>query len=475
MKRISLLIILFVFVNNSLLAQNSKCDCSLVFDDLIEKLEQNYIGLAHLRVENQDDVYEKRKMEFKEKVADLNSADCTKYLQQFLGYFQDGHLFAFELPDYPENKIDAVRRKIKGNRIEIETILRTLEYEKDIVEKNGLDGIIGTWTDGKSEFVIIKDEEYYKAYVMSSTLETVEPGELKAQFTSTNGGFDGTYYSYDHTPRYVEGNIYKEGSLLVFTGANYWGKIGDDDIREIAMINTEEVRLPTIQKLDDTSTLFSIPSFMADPQKFNQVIMENLDLLKNTTNLIIDIRGNVGGNALYFAFLDAYATQPMKGSQGLVLASEQTKLYFERLAKNNPELYNPIVKKIEENMGQIIDGPKYPDREFQPFESKIKNVAILTDDGCMSAAESFIIHSKRASAKVTTFGEPTHGVIDYTSINTLKLDSGDQNIYFGYPTSTLDKDVFNGGYNKTGIVPDVPIKDKVMDKIQFIVDYYKSK
>ena len=326
MKKI---ILVFAFISNISLAQNSKCDCRIVYDDLIEKLEENYIGLAQLKTNNLENDYKKRKIEFKKKVANVNIVNCTKILQQFLNHFQDGHLFVFELPNYSENKIDNIRKKIKKNIIGTKSILSTLEFEKNTVEKNGLDGIIGHWTDGKSKFAIIKDEGFYKAYVISSKLETVEPGELKAQFKSTGNGFDGTYYSYGYSSRYVQGNIYKEGTLLVFTGANYWGKIGKNSVREISMINKDNVRLPFIQKLDDNNTLFSIPSFMAGPQKFNKIIFDNLELLKNTTNLIIDIRGNVGGNAIYFSFLDAYATQPMKSTQGLVLASKQTKKYFE--------------------------------------------------------------------------------------------------------------------------------------------------
>ena len=93
----------------------------------------------------------------------------------------------------------------------------------------------------------------------------------------------------------------------------------------------------------------------------------------------------------------------------------------------------------------------------------------------MSAAESFIIHSKRASSKVKTFGSPTAGVIDYTSVNSLLLDSGKQYIYFGYPTSTLHKDIPDRGYNETGILPDESIAKDVKDKVGFIVEYYRDR
>lgn len=465
----TLLITSLIIITNFASAQLTKCDCKLVYTDLIEKLEDNYIGLEHIKALNQYTTYEKRKTEFSEITTNTNSSNCTKVLQEFLSYFEDGHLFVYESPKYPETEIEQIKKSIKDGKVSISAIVKMVDFEKELKEKNGLDGIIGKWTDGESTIAIVKDQGFYKAYVINSTVNTVEPGELKAQFVSSKKGFEGTYYTYEYSPKFVEGNIYKDGSLLVFTGAKYWKKIN-----EFTSSSGKDILLPTIQKLDAQNTLISIPSFMVEYQKFNQILFENIDLLKNTTNLIIDIRGNVGGNGIYFALINAYFTQSLPSTQGHVLSSEQTKIYFEKLAKNSPGIYGPVVERIKTNSGAIVDGPEYPAFTFEPFESKIKNVAILTDKGSMSAAESFIIHSKQASSKVKTFGAPTGGVIDYTSVNTLKLNSGNQNIYFGYPTSTLHKNIPKEGYNKTGIIPDVPIKDQVNEKIQFIVNYYKN-
>jgi hypothetical protein len=203
--------------------------------------------------------------------------------------------------------------------------------------------------------------------------------------------------------------------------------------------------------------------------------LEDNEQTLNTTNLIIDIQGNRGGNAVYFPLIEMYATQNMEGSQGLVLASNDNLKYFNFGAKNySSKVYEPVVKRIESNIGKIIDGPLYPGRKFKISNSKIKNVAILTDYACMSAAESFILHSKRSSDKVTTFGSPTDGVIDYTSGNSMLLESGKQYIYFGYPTSTLHKEIPKNGYNETGIIPDVPIEREVRGKIEYIVKYYSK-
>lgn len=471
MKTISISL-LFIFFAFSAFAQSTTCNCNNVFEDLIEKVESNYIALAQIRSAGFTNKYDKRKIEFRKQSHKILPNNCTEFLQDFLSYFKDGHIFVYEQPEYSQDDIKNFKAKIKSNTVELNSIIKTLDFEKEVVEKNKLDGIIGKWTDGESEMAIIKDEGYYKAYILKTKLETIESGELKAQFKISEKGFDGIYYSYGYSPRYIEGNIFKEKSLLVLTGGMYWAKIGALSNRELSMINYDEVNLPTIQKLDDKNTLFSISSFLADYTKFIKVITGNIEVLKNTTNLIIDVRGNIGGNAIYFSFIDAYATKTLKGGQGLVLASIETQKYFERLAKNSPELYQPVVEKIKQNLGKIIEGPKYSDRQFPPFESKIENVAILTDEGSMSAAESFILHSKGASDKVKTFGSPTGGVIDYTSINTLLLKSGNQNIYFGYPTSTYHKDIPKNGYNETGIIPDVLIKTSVKDKVGFIINYY---
>ena len=201
-----------------------------------------------------------------------------------------------------------------------------------------------------------------------------------------------------------------------------------------------------------------------------------MPLLQQTSHLIFDIRGNTGGNAIYFSFIDAYAKQNLRSSQGRVLASESTLAYYERLAKNSPNLYQPVVDRVKANMGKVVDGPAYPDQVFKPSaDFNFQKVAILTDEGCMSAAESFIIHSKAVNHDVQTFGKPTAGVIDYTSVNAIPLASGgNRHIYFGYPTSSLHMDIPKNGFNKTGIKPDVPISEKVEDPIQFIVNYWKK-
>ncbi|HAS47196.1 MAG TPA: hypothetical protein DCS93_42330 [Microscillaceae bacterium] len=448
----------------SIQAQAQKCDCPTVFEAVIKKVANNYLQLKQMQIAGKANDYEQRVKAYRQKVKSIASDQCTAFLNDFLDYFQDRHLFVFEYPKYTEQQLEVHKKRIQSQKKTTEQLSQMVQQQQ------GKHPLIGYWTDGKSLLAIITEQEKYNAYILKNKDDASKTGELLAQLHANQHRIKATYNTYKYTPRYIWGGIYKENTSLRFSGGIAWTKVKNAQSAIFAP------KLPTIQKLDDHNTLFTIPSFSVDYKKFVQLVKANRKLLLNSKNLIFDIRGNTGGNAVYFTFLDMYANQTLKGGQGLVLASKATKRYFEQFAKRN-KIYKPVVKRITANMGAIVDGPQYPNRKYKAArKSKIKNVAILTDHGCMSAAESFILHSKGASTKVTTFGSPTAGVIDYTSVTVLKLPtSGDQRIYFGFPTSSLHKQIPQNGYNKTGIKPDVPIENSEKDKIKFIRAYFNRK
>ncbi|MDZ7647193.1 MAG: hypothetical protein U5K54_08445 [Cytophagales bacterium] len=60
-----------------------------------------------------DGEYERRKVKFRKEVASVKSESCTKFLQDFLSYFKDGHLFVFEQPTYSEEEIALSKKESK--------------------------------------------------------------------------------------------------------------------------------------------------------------------------------------------------------------------------------------------------------------------------------------------------------------------------------------------------------------------------
>ncbi len=473
-KAYTLLSFVFIVCCSPLSGQQSEkktsaCDCKEAFNDLVDKLENNYIGLKQMQISGENEGYTDRKLKFRQKSVDVIPANCTEFLNDFLDYFHDGHLFAFERPNHSESDLLEYEKRVKDAKLDKEHLKQGLSTEKETANSEGKDQIMGNWTDGTSVFVVLKVENDYHAYIRETTKEGVEAGELKAVFSPKEKGYSCRYYSYQYSPIYIRGDVFKSGQLLV-AGHVMWKRVPPSFSVYTNEVN--DLRLPTVEAIDANTTLLTIPSFMVDYQVFKNFIAANKKLIKNAPTLIIDIRGNRGGNGIYFPLIEMYATQNMEGGQGLVLASEDNLAYFERQMEYAKKIYEPVVKSIKGNFGEIVDGPLYPGKKFKIQASKIKNVAILTDNACASAAESFIIHSKRASSKVKTFGSPTDGMIDYTSVNSLLLKSEKQYIYFGYPTSTLHKEIPNKGFNKTGILPDIPIEKHVEDKIDYIVDYY---
>ncbi|MEN0051113.1 MAG: S41 family peptidase [Bacteroidota bacterium] len=433
-------------------------------NDLITKLEANYIGLALMEDKQ---AYEDRKQLALSKVKEMTAVDglvCTKFLHEFVEFFNDGHLFVINQPKYEEEKLAEVEALRTKRSIDVQQALTNL------TQNPNSDQLIGRWTDGRSQFLILEDGKNYAAYMIASSDANSEIGLLKMELQRRENDFVATYYTKKHQPLFKWGNCYKDGTLLRLSGGVAWSKMEEGKI-----FQPKGVKLPTIQAIDNENTLFTIPSFSALSYKdFRAFIKDHDKLLKNTQNLIIDIRGNTGGNAVYFTFIDLYASKNKESSQGLVLASEDTQYYFERFAKNSPKIYQPLVDRIKANMGEVVDGPLYPKRKYKRPKSKIENVAILTDKGCMSASESFILLSREVSDLVTVFGQPTRGVIDYTSVFMVKLkSSGEHNLLFGFPTGTLHKRIPKDGYNEKGIQPDVFLESSVEDKVRFVIDYYK--
>jgi len=468
-------IILFL-LSYSLNGQNpvkitNECDCKVVFQDLVNKLEKNYIGLRQKQITNTAKDYEERKQIFEQKSIAVSPENCAEFLDEFLNYFDDGHLHVIERPNYSESELNEYKKSIKEDMLKQDSLNQDIQLGYDTKIDQAKDLIIGNWTDGVSRFIVLKAKDEYHAYIAETSKESIEAGELKAIFKPKDNGYTLRYYSYNYGPVYTRGEIYKNGQLLR-AGHVFWKKV--KPTYSIPIDEVVDFKKPRLDIINTKTTLLTIPSFEHDFNYFKEFIEENQLYIKNSRNLIIDIRGNRGGNGVYFDLIELFATQNMSGSQGLVLASDDNLAYFERQMQYSKRVYKPVVQRIKNNMGKIVDGPQYPEKKFRISDNLIENVAILTDHGSASASESFILHSKRASSKVKTFGTPTAGMIDYTSVNSLLLNSGKQNILLAYPTSTLHKFIPNQGFNQTGIVPDVQLNEYMNDPIKYITDYFNN-
>jgi C-terminal processing protease CtpA/Prc len=95
-------------------------------------------------------------------------------------------------------------------------------------------------------------------------------------------------------------------------------------------------------------------------------------------------------------------------------------------------------------------------------------VAVLTDRGVGSAAEALVLQL-RQSPRVIVVGENTKGNIDYPSVYLSSVGCGDQAYQLGVPLYAGSRDLPVGGFDGSGIAPDVPVADSLTDPLAFAV------
>lgn len=454
-NRLKLLIAaLFTFFCTPTKAQNTDCNCKDVFNMMIEKLETNYIAY-HLTKDKINKDYQNRKAEFEVLSSQTKGQNCTRLLQAFLSFFKDGHLFVSEYPKFAEADLAKVKSHIKEN-IFVNT---TSSLSESPIE--------GYWTDGSSKFLVTKNGntkipfEYVAIVVQAQDSSKI--GEIK--LAVDNKG-EGTYYTNSYAPRYVKITTYKDNTLLSIWGGIVWGRL---ESKEAQIFNPVAI---TFKKLDENKAVLTIPSFLVEAKDLINALKDNEKEIRNIEYLIIDIRGNTGGNGIYFNLISTYYEKPVQHVRGFALSSDDNIAYFEKFVSNKQnDPYAPVVKAMKEAKGKIVPGPDFGRIELEITKTNLKKVVILTDRACMSAAETFVLYSKALSTRVITMGDNTGGVVDYNNINIVKLNCEKHGISFGYPTYSRDDKVLTKGYNGSGIPPDVKIDNSIRDKIAFIARY----
>ena len=479
MKKIFLFIAAMVFISIAAIAQTDSCSCASNFDYLVIKAESNYI--AYVQKIKDNPAATKSYQAFKETVRGLavqsSTTDCIEVLKKYTAYFKDGHLFVFETPSYSEQELKEFKTTVKAYPL-------TEQGATDYYAKNKklLDPVEGIWYAEKSAYrlAVIRDpadKTQFFAVVLQSANTQWKPGMVKATFTKVPEGYSVQYVSGNFGHANYEAAIHKD-AIMNIGALIYWGKsfpVSHDQL----YTDKNNAGLPTVTRINADNILVSIPSFLVERAYMDSLIKAHYNEIIAAKNLLVDIRGNGGGNAVYFPLINIYYTRPYKDSRGLSLSSPNNIKYFKTFAgyqqkkpgDTSVNIYETVVRDMMANPGKIVNGPDWPRNSNNVILPKPQKVCILIDKACASAAESFIIHSKGFSDRITTFGENTHGMVDYTSVSVLPLLCRKQNYYFGYPTSTLHERIPLDGYNAAGIPPDIRIADTVKDKIQFIIDW----
>lgn len=411
---------------------------------------------------------------------------CIAALREFTDWFHDPHLFVTEVPRFSEHRLRAFRDAAERRAL-------TRDEAVAYIESRGaaLDPVEGFWYDETAEIAVVRDPRARPArfvgVVVESSSEAWAPGDVRAWIRRVaDGEYQIMLFVEDRSPRHVRGALYKDG-LILRLAPHAWGRRAPVEPSHRGLLHPADPRAPTLSLRDSAAVVISIPSH--DPKyraALDSLLQLHADDLGRAATLVIDIRGNEGGSSRTTASLDGYLGSPTRDAPSrsvgppVVLASPANRRAFERWTQwfdPVPAWLTNLLRDLEERAGELVsyvpsegdagtaeDGPdvvqEYPRR-----------VGILIDEGVVSAGEAFVLKARRFD-RVTVFGRPTKGSIDYQNVQLLPLASTERGFFLGYPTQAATKNLPEEGYNRTGVEPDVWLGPGVDDPVSFVLEHF---
>jgi len=422
----NLIVIGMTFVLNYSFAQN--CDCKTNFEWVKKTFEENDAGF-HYAIKNKgEQAYFDHNKRISEKVKSISkSSDCTPILFEWLKFFRSGHISISPISSMQNST------NIENQFTDWETYIINMDDFKKYLDKKTDIEYEGIWETEPYLIGIKKEGENYLGFIIESGAETWTKGQIKLKFSIKKDEIKSVFYMRDHSA--VESDkvsVIGKNHLQIgyFNLSRVYPKFEDDPkySQYIKVLNSE---LPYIEKINETTLYFRIPSFNHQLKKnIDKVLNDNREQLLKTKNLIIDIRNNGGGSdASYSSIIQYLYTNPIR-TVGVEFLS--TKLNNSRMLEfiNNPEYgfddnskkwAKNAYDKLESRLGEFVNLNQYMSSIYKKdtiFQFP-KNVGIIINEANGSTAEQFLLEAKQ-SKKVKLFGVTTYGVLDISNMHSVE-------------------------------------------------------
>ncbi|CAH0997024.1 hypothetical protein EMA8858_03161 [Emticicia aquatica] len=484
MKKLVFIICLFA---SHLSFSQQTCSCSQNFDFALQKIKDNYAGWGDKITPKNQAEYDKLTQEVRlsaEKITD--ERECYFQLKKWFDFFKDGHLFISPITPYAVEELPAViaNRASKIPQLAFNEISFT-QYLKENESK--LQTVEGIWeSDDKAYKVgILKDKNNPKKFVgfiLADRNPSWKAGKAKFEMVQiAPQKYITNYYYADFSG---EKNFTREiKNFLVIENIYKFNKVFPIPKEEVDNEDLlHKIADYRIEKLDAETALVVLPPFTLPnaPEFVQELVKQNEEILKNTPNLIIDIRNNPGGDDAAFTSLLPYiSTGSIVRKGGVFRATEENiisikheleaieeyPVYKERLA---PKLRR-VLQQMEANKGKFVTGL---DKEFAVGVTmpNPKKVAFLVNKNTASTAEQFILEAKQ-STKTIVFGENTKGLADYIEVRDWGLPCYGWRVAFSLAKSPR---LPQKAIDNVGITPDIKISETELDWVEFVKNQLKK-
>lgn len=470
MLKFRLLAILSVIMTNYS-SYCQECNCITNFKWLKSTFEENDAGFKYILASKGIAAYTFYNKLIEDKIGVAKTqAECLSAMREWLRFFRKGHAYinqsqssisksgVTKLPDDT-----TYIRKMFANWPVVEINLS--EFEKYLNARQEQD-YEGVWDAPPYKIVIKKSDSGFIGVLINDVPPFWKSGQVKLEIEKNNENLKGIVYRRDHSKI--------ECDNIEFIGQNYL-EIADLRLQRVTpKLQTEKdvkdylissgSKAVYIKVLDSNTLYLRIPTFELSQKKaIDSVLESNKNLLVQTPNLIIDIRGNGGGSDLSFLNITPYLFTNHITTSGVEYFS--TPLNNQRMFDffNRPEYQTLFTEKqkkwakqsydsLQKHLGEFV----YIDESF--IDEKVdgikqrfpQQVGIIIDENVGSSAEQFLLAAKQ-SKKVKLFGTPTFGALDIANMYSLKSPCNEYELGYGLSRSRRLPDY---ALDDRGIQPD---------------------
>jgi hypothetical protein len=410
-------------------AFGQSCDCATTFAWMVPTFETNDAGFKLVVDRKGEAEYAQHTAVFRQRVAGVKDPQaCAELLNAWLQWFRKGHIgigpteqaFTAAAADVPGTA--PARRVMAVNEAKL---------MKQWSEVRQLGPFEGIWTMGAYRVAVVKDAERkngFVAVILSSRNPNWKPGEVKAEFAPSNGGFAGTFYMGDRSPKPVDVQAVPDAAALLDMNGIWVRAFPATALSpaEALLVRIQSAEAPFMQRLSERTLYLRIPSFLFEQKPaIDSVLAANDVLIRSTENLIIDIRNGTGGSdASYRGLVPYLYSGPMR--------SVGAKLWCTELNAQGFEGYADQIGRDTEDGRRCLDvagrmraaPATWLDMDEQTWSVDSahtvlplpRRIGILCNEGNGSTDEQFLLDA-RTSAKVKIFGRPTMGALDVSNVN----------------------------------------------------------
>ena len=448
LSKIMILIYTFLFLTTILptqaLPSTSTCNCAMELSWVRNTFEKNDAGFEDVLQRKGKQAYDAHNLEINRKAKSIKSVTaCRGVIVEWLRFFRKGH---FSVRIINEQNLQSSSPQVDSTTIaqhERMEIDEAIFIDKVTQEQHP--SPLGVWESAPYKVAIVPIENGYAGVVLDAPGTKWQKGQVKLKLFRVGDAYKANIWMGNFSlneNRKVEfiGNniIHIEG----FSFLNRKSKNFEDTPSTQNYLRSINTTQPFYERLSDNTTYLRIPSFgISQKRLIDSVLLSNDQHIRQSANLIIDLRNNGGGSdAAYQSLIPYLYTNPIRtvGVQFLstelnnkaMLALSADTLFDEDQRKEFRKIYEKLTTALGDFV-QVTDDLVSVE-ELDSIYPYPKQIAILINEYNASTTEQFLLSAKQSS-KVKLYGKTTFGALDISNMSKVTSPSG--TFEFWYCTS----------------------------------------